>query len=114
MAATGGYNAKLVVVEVFPQDPEVLNTEPKGNSGVCVLIVKSDPGAIEKEFVVNPMLEPSGMFTELNEPCDAPPVTGGFDTSKWTWIACVTVTGAQAAGVVFGVWPRFAVFISEM
>jgi hypothetical protein len=110
----------LVVVEVFPQDPESLNIEPKGNSGVNVLIVKSDPAAIEKEFVVNPRLGPSGIFIEVIEPSEAglanaaPPVTGGFVTSKCTWIACVTVTAAQAAGVVFGVFPRFAVGISEM
>jgi hypothetical protein len=78
----------LVVVEVFPHDPESLNTEPIGSSGVNVLIVKSDPAAIEKEFVVNPRLGPSGIDTEIIEPSeageenDAPPVTGGFDTSK--------------------------------
>jgi hypothetical protein len=100
-------------VEVFPQDPESLNTEPIGNSGVIVLIVKSDPAAIENEFVVNPRLGPSGIDTDATELSEAgaenaaPPVTGGFDTSKWTWIACVTVTGAQFAGVVFGVFPVF-------
>src|ERR1019366_9976072 len=85
--------AKLAVVVGYPEalNP-LLISEPNGNSGVVVLIVKSAiPGGVENDLVVELSLSAASGI-------EVPVMIGGFFELKCTWIACVTGVPTAVVG----------------